>query len=58
MKFFLLILGVIAIALGALVFNVAQGAPHEIEALILFLIGAVLMSGYSITNAIEKGRSA
>jgi uncharacterized membrane protein len=57
MKILLFILGIVAFVYGASVITVAQSAVHEIEAFILFLIGAVFISGAALVEAVNSVRN-
>jgi hypothetical protein len=48
---------VLAFLAGAGVLVVAKSAIHEIEAFMLFLIGAVLLTGASVVEAINIARN-
>lgn len=52
MRVLLFLLAVLAALAGAGILIAAQSAIHEIEAFILFLISAVLVSGASVVEAI------
>ena len=54
MRMFLLILGVLIGLGGLVVFGGAESAIHEIEAFILFIIAAVLISGAAIVDVLNK----
>jgi len=54
MRTTLLSLGILSIVIGLMTMGVAKSAVHEIEAYILFLTGAVLISSYGIIGAIDK----
>ena len=54
MKTLCLILAVLAFLLGLGIFNEAKSAIHEIESFILFVISAILLSGYGIMNELAK----
>jgi cytochrome c biogenesis protein CcdA len=56
MRILLFILGLVAFLYGASVMGVARSAVHEIEAFILFLIGAVFISGAAIVEAVNAVR--
>ncbi len=56
MRVLLFILGVVAFLYGAAVMAIAQSAVHEIEAFVLFLIGAVFVSGAAIVEAVNAVR--
>jgi len=56
MRVLLFILGLVAFSYGASVIAIAQSAVHEIEAFILFLIGAVFVSGAAIVEAVDGVR--
>jgi hypothetical protein len=56
MRILLFVLGLVAFLCGASVMAVAQSAVHEIEAFILFLIGAVFVSGAAIVEAVNGVR--
>lgn len=51
------IVGYVFVGLGVLVYAIAKSAIHEIEAFILFLIAAVLISASNIIKAIETSRA-
>jgi hypothetical protein len=53
MAYVLLTLAGLAALAGPVVFSVAESALHEIEVFILFLIGAVLLSGSAIAVAVK-----
>ncbi len=53
MRVLLFIVGLAAFLYGASVLAVAQSAVHEIEASILFLIGAVFISSAAIVEAVN-----
>ena len=55
MHLLLIISGLLADAVGALILSNAQSAIHEIEAFLLFLIGAVLFGTGCIVDAIKTG---
>lgn len=46
------IVGFVAAVFGGLVLKAAQGAIHEIEAMLAFLVGAVLMVGGTLIDRI------
>lgn len=50
----LFVMGAIACAVGALIFGGAKSAIHEIEALVLFLIGAVLYGSGSVVRSLDR----
>jgi len=54
MRIFLLLLCLLSFLSGLLVLASAQGAIHEIEAFLLFLIGAVFLVGAAIVEAIGR----
>ena len=56
MKVFLFILAVLAALAGAGTLVSAKSAIHEIEAFILFLVGAVCLSGAAIVEAVSSLR--
>lgn len=56
MRILLFVLGLVAFLYGASVMAIAQSAVHEIEAFILFLIGAVFVSGAAIVEAVNAVR--
>ena len=56
MAVILFILSLLSFLWGCLVLIGAQSAIHEIEAFVLFLISAVLLSGFAIVNAIKSLR--
>ncbi len=49
----LFVLSIAAILYGTMIMGIAQSAIHEIEAFILFLVGAVLLSGGTIVKAVN-----
>lgn len=53
MRIVLFVLAIIAFFIGGSLLSQAQGAIHEIEALILFLIGAVFTSAAAVVEAIN-----
>jgi hypothetical protein len=53
MRVLLFILAVLAFLVGGIILSSAQSAIHEIEAFILFLIGAVFVSATGIVEAIN-----
>jgi hypothetical protein len=56
-KYFLFILASATTTAGVIVLSDARGnATIEIQALLLFLIAAVLLAGAAIIDAIDKGR--
>ena len=57
MKVFLFILAVLAALAGAGILVSAKSAIHEIEAFILFLVGAVCLSGAAIVEAVKRVES-
>ncbi len=52
MRIFFLVLSIMAFAYGFMIFIGAKSAIHEIEALILFLIGAVFIVGAGIVDSV------
>ena len=54
MKIYLLILSILALLSGVIVLAVANSTVHEIEAFVLYIISAILMTGYAIVNAIHR----
>lgn len=54
MKILLFVLAIFAFVFGLGFLGVAESAIHEIESFILFLISAVLMSGASVVEAINR----
>ena len=50
------LLAAVAFAVGASVLSGAENAIHEIEAFILFLIGAVFASGVAVVDAVNALR--
>lgn len=54
MRFIIFLLSGISVFVGFLVLVTAKSAIHEIEAFILFLIAAVLLSGAAIMQALAK----
>lgn len=57
MDFLLGLLSIIAGVIGWGIFAVAQGAPHEIEALIVWLIAAVFFTGACIVASVNSVRT-
>ena len=53
MRVLLFILAIVAFLVGVGILSSAKSAIHEIEAFILFLIGAVLISGVAIVEAVN-----
>lgn len=53
MRVLLFLFAVVALLAGAGILNAAKGALHEIEAFILFLIGAVFISGAGVVEAVS-----
>lgn len=53
MRILLFLLAVLAFLAGAGVLTAAKSAIHEIEAFILFLIGAVFISGAGVVEAVN-----
>ena len=53
MKVVLLILFILAFIGGFFVIFMAESSIHEIEALVLFVVSAILFSGYTIVSAIN-----
>ena len=53
MKVVLLILSILAFIGGFFVIFMAESSIHEIEALVLFIVSAILFSGYTIVSAIN-----
>jgi uncharacterized membrane protein HdeD (DUF308 family) len=56
MKWFLVVVGVLAILFGLAVFANARSAVHEIEAMIAFVVFAVCFSGAGVISAVESLR--
>ena len=56
MRFLLFVLAVLAFLAGGGILAGARSAIHEIEAFVLFLIGAVFISGAGIVDAINALR--
>ena len=56
MRVFLFILCILSFLAGVMIFAAAKSAIHEIEAFLLFLIGAVFLVGAAIVNAIHSQR--
>ena len=54
MRMFLFLASVIAILFGIVMLAIASSAIHEIEALILMLIGAVCLAGAGVIEAVNK----
>lgn len=53
MRILLFLLGFLAFLFGALILSAAKSAIHEIEAFILFVIGAVFISGAAIVDSMN-----
>ncbi len=53
MRILLFILAIFALFAGATILVDAQGAIHEMEALILFLISAVFITGAGVVEAVN-----
>ena len=58
MKVLLALLAIVAFLVGGLVLMAAKSAIHEIEAYILFLIAAVLMTGSAVLESLFSLRKA
>lgn len=56
MRILLFIVAIVSFSDGPRVMAVAQSAVHEIEAFILFLIGAVFISGAAVVEAVNTVR--
>jgi quinol-cytochrome oxidoreductase complex cytochrome b subunit len=56
MRVFLFILCVLSFLAGVMTLAGAKSAIHEIEAFLLFLIGAVFLVGAAIVEAIHRQR--
>ncbi len=56
MRVFLFILCILSFLAGVMIFPVAKSAIYEIEAFLLFLIGAVFLVGAAIVEAIHGQR--
>ncbi len=56
MRVFLFILCILSFLAGVMIFAAAKSAIHEIEAFLLFLIGAVFLVGAAIVEAIHGQR--
>ena len=56
MRIFLFVLALAFGLFGAVILSRSEGAIHEIEALICFLIGAVFLSGAGIIDAVLQAR--
>ena len=56
MRVFLFILCILSFLAGVMIFAAAKSAIHEIEAFLLFLIGAVFLVGAAIVKAIHGQR--
>lgn len=56
MRLLLFFLAVVAFLAGAGILTTAKSAIHEIEAFILLLIAAVLLSGAAIVEAVNELR--
>ncbi len=57
MRILLFILCAVAVLFGMLILSAANGAIHEIEAFIVFLIAAVLLTGAAVVDAIINART-
>ncbi len=53
MRFILFVLALLAFLAGGCILAVARSAIHEIEAFVLFLIGAVFISDAAIVDAVN-----
>lgn len=53
MRFLLFLLAILAFLAGAGIFVGSKSAIHEIEAFLLFLIGAVFISGAGVVDAVN-----
>ena len=56
MRVILFLLAVLVFLAGAAILTEAESALHEIEAFILFLIGAVFISGAGVVEAVNMLR--
>ena len=56
MSVLLFLLALSAAGLGALILVASKSAIHEIESLILFLIGAVFFVGTAIVDAVKRAK--
>ena len=54
MRILLFVLAILAFLLGVGILAIAKSAIHEIQAFILFLIGAVFLSGAGIVEAVNS----
>ena len=53
MRILLFLFATLALLAGAIIFTAAKSAIHEIEAFILFVISAVLISGAGVVEAVN-----
>ena len=53
MKYIILFLSIISSFIGLLILAVAESAIHEIESFILFVISAILLSGFGVMHKID-----
>lgn len=53
MKYIILSLSIISSFIGLLILAVAESAIHEIESFILFVISAILLSGFGVMHKID-----
>ena len=58
MHYLLFIVGALAFVVGFLILVASKSAIQEIEAFILFLIGAVFVSGAGVIEAVVRLRKA
>ena len=54
MRVFLFLLSVLSFFAGGLIFIGSKSAIHEIEAFVLFLIAATLLSGAAVVGALNR----
>lgn len=54
MRVFILVLSILAFLCGLVILVYSKSAIHEIEAFVLYLISAVLLSGSAIIRAINR----
>ena len=53
MRYIILSLSIITSFIGLLILAVAESAIHEIESFILFVISAILLSGFGVMHKID-----
>ena len=54
MKNIILSLSIISALIGFSILSIAESAIHEIESFILFVISAILLSGFGIMHKIDN----